>query len=579
MNKRVSNKTIASTLLLALTFSLSACAGGSNNETQSSSSATASSSASPSASSPSASATSSASAESSGEASADAPGWQADAAKPITFDWYLNFSWFPNKWGVDPTSQYVTKKTGVNINFIVPAGNENEKMNTMIASGKLPDFITLGWYEDAVKKMQEGGLVLPLNELAKEYDPYFFKVADPAKLSWYTQPDGNVYGYPNASSSPKDYETYGTNFTSNQTFLVRKDMYEALGKPDMRTPEGFLAALKAAKEKFPDVNGQPLIPLGLHEFTPTGNYSLEDYLADFLAIPRDVDGKLNDKYALVDNEAYVNWLKVFRQANQDGLLAKDIFIDKRTQMEEKIAQGRYFAMIYQRSDLAAQENVLYAKDPNSVYIAVDGPANANQDPPKLAGPSISGWTVTLISKDVKDKARAIKFLSYLISEEGQKDLYLGEKGFSYDTIDGKDQFKPEALQLMQSDRTSFDKKYGSSYTFWMLMDTNMNLQWAPPSVEPTKQMEDWTRGKTVSYSQYDLIDPPATSPEGITKTKIDTLWSKALPKLLLSKSDADFDKTLQQFKDDRAKAGYDAMQAFRQKKFEENVKKLADFMK
>ncbi|MDI4644515.1 extracellular solute-binding protein [Cohnella hashimotonis] len=578
MNKRVSNKTIASTLLLALTFSLSACAGG-NNESQSSSSAPASSSASPSASASSASATASASAESEGVASSDAPGWQADAAKPITFDWYLNFSWFPNKWGVDPTSQYVTKKTGVNINFIVPAGNENEKMNTMIASGKLPDFITLGWYEDAVKKMQEGGLVLPLNELAKEYDPYFFKVADPAKLSWYTQPDGNVYGYPNASSSPKDYETYGTNFTSNQTFLVRKDMYEALGKPDMRTPEGFLAALKAAKEKYKDVNGQPLIPLGLHEFTTTGNYSLEDYLADFLAIPRDVDGKLNDKYALVDNEEYVKWLKVFRQANQDGLLAKDIFIDKRTQMEEKIAQGRYFAMIYQRSDLAAQENVLYAKDPNSVYIAVDGPANAKLDPPKLAGPSISGWTVTLISKDVKDKARAIKFLSYLISEEGQKDLYLGEKGFSYDTIDGKDQFKPEALQLMQSDRTSFDKKYGSSYTFWMLMDTNMNLQWAPPSVEPTKQMEDWTRGKTVSYSQYDLIDPPATSPEGISKTKIDTLWSKALPKLLLSKSDADFDKILQQFKDDRAKAGYDAMQAFRQKKFEENVKKLADFMK
>ncbi|WDU82917.1 hypothetical protein [Caloramator sp. Dgby_cultured_2] len=54
--------------------------------------------------------------------------------------------------GVDLTSQYVTKKTGVNINFIVPAGNENEKLNAMIASGKLPDFITLGWWEDAVQK-------------------------------------------------------------------------------------------------------------------------------------------------------------------------------------------------------------------------------------------------------------------------------------------------------------------------------------------------------------------------------------------------------------------------------------------
>lgn len=110
----------------------------------------------------------------------DDPGWKVDTS-PITFDWYINFAWFPNKWGEDITSQYVTEKTGVNINFIVPAGNETEKMNTMIASGTLPDFITLDWNNDAVKKMIEGELVLPLNELAEQYDPYFFKVTDPGR--------------------------------------------------------------------------------------------------------------------------------------------------------------------------------------------------------------------------------------------------------------------------------------------------------------------------------------------------------------------------------------------------------------
>lgn len=169
--------------------------------------------------------------------------------------------------GCRPNLPIYYQKPAVDINFIVPAGNENEKLNTLMASGKLPDFITLGWYEDAVKKMIEGELVLPLNKLADEYDPYFYKVSDPDKLGWYTQADGNVYGYPNASSSPADYEKYGDKYVSNQTFVVRKDMYEAIGSPDMRTPEGFLNALKAAKEKFPDINGQPMIPLGLHEFT------------------------------------------------------------------------------------------------------------------------------------------------------------------------------------------------------------------------------------------------------------------------------------------------------------------------
>lgn len=545
-------------LLMAaiMVFSLAACSGGKNNASKESANNKPANSAETS--------------EPATPPSADEPGWKSDTS-PITFDWYLNFAWFPNKWGVDPTSQYVTKKTGVDINFIVPAGNENEKLNTLIASGKLPDFITLGWYEDGVKKMIEGGLVEPLNKLAEEYDPYFFKVSDPDKLGWYTQEDGNVYGYPNSSSSPKDYEKYGDTYVSNQTFVVRKDIYEAIGSPDMRTPEGFLNALKAAKEKFPEIDGQPIIPLGLHEFTATGNDSLEGYIQNFLAIPREKDGKL---YNRETDPEYVRWLKTLRQANQDGLLAKDIFIDKRPQMEEKIAQGRYFAMLYQRTDFAAQLGTLFQQDPNKIYIAVDGPANTNLDAPQLNGPSISGWTVTLISKDVKDKARAIKFLSYLMSEEGQKDLFLGEKGVSYDTIDGKDQFKPEAFELMNKDRAAFDKEYGSSFTFWMMQNTNITEQWAPKSVEPYKQLEDWTRGKTKSVSEFDLIDPLANSEEGIILSKIKDLRSKTLPKLLMASSETDFDKIWGEYIKKQEDLGLAKVQAFQQTKYEENKKKL-----
>ncbi|NGZ77551.1 extracellular solute-binding protein [Saccharibacillus alkalitolerans] len=500
------------------------------------------------------------------------PAWKNDTS-PITFDWYINFAWYTGTdWGKDLTSQYVTKKTGVNLNFVVPAGNEAEKMNTMIASGKLPDFVTIAWSDDAVKKMIEGKLVLPLNELAEKYDPYFVSnVADPAKLSWYTQEDGNVYGYPNASSSPADFEKYGENYVSNQTFVVRKDMYEALGKPDMRTPEGFLAALKAAKEKFPQVEGQPLIPIGLHEFTDNGNYSLESYLQNYLAIPQEKDGKLYDRQT---DPEYIKWLKTFRQANQDGLLAKDIFIDKRAQMEEKIAQGRYFAMMYQRSDFSNPQNALFAKDPNSVYIAVDGPSNAAKDQPTLSGPVISGWTLTLISKDVKDKARAISFLEYLTSEEGQRDLYMGEEGVTYDMKGDKPTFKPEVLDLLNSDRAAFDAKYGASHKYWMMMDTNVTDQWAPEAVEPFKQMADWTRGKTVSASQFDQINPTGNSKEGIANTKLGQLWGKTLPKLLLASSEAEFDQIWKDYQQKRQSSGLAEVQAYQQAEYEKNLEKL-----
>lgn len=504
-------------------------------------------------------------------ASSSDPGWKKDSNKQVTLDWYINYSWFADKWGVDEVSKYVTEKTGIKLNIITPSGNETEKLNTMIASDSLPDILTIGWDDPGVKKLIEGNKLEALDQLAKQYDPYFNTVADKKKLDWYKQDDGHVYGYPNSSSSPDDFKKYSSQLTSNQTFLVRKDMYEAIGKPDMSTPDGFLNALKAAKAKYPTVNGQPIIPLGLHEFSDSGNYSLQDYLANFLAIPREKNGKLYDR---IDDPEYISWLKTLRKANENGLLSQDVFVDKRAQMEEKLAQGRYFALLYQRSDLATQEGTLYTKDPNSVYIAVDGPANSNKDKPKLAGVGISGWTLQMITKNCKDKQRAIELFSYLISEEGQKDLYLGKKGVTYDTIDGKDQFKPEVLKLRDTDRDAFDKKYGASLTWWMMQDTNMILKWQPATAEPYKEMEDWTKGKVVDYSKYDNIVPPVDSDEGDANTKISELWGKTLTKLLLAKSDSDFDSILKDFNSKKKDLGYDKLMQYENKKAEENGKKL-----
>ena len=499
------------------------------------------------------------------------PTWKTDTS-PVTFDWYLNFSWFPNKWGVDDTSQYITKKTGVSLNLIVPAGNENEKLNTMIASNTLPDFITLGWWEEPLRKMIEGELVYPLNQLADKYDAYFYKVAVPARLGWYRQPDGNVYGYPNASFAPEDFKKFKVK--SNMTFNVREDIWEAIGKPNMRTPDGFLKALQAAKKKFPTVNGQPLIPIGFHEFNPTGNDSFQKYLESFLAIPMEKNGQFHDGALGLNDPEYIRWLKTFRKANELGLIAKDVFIDKRAQMEEKIAQGRYFCMLYQRTDFAQQNLNLYARDPKVCYQAIDGPANSKLDPPQLEGPGISGWTVTLISKNCKNPDRAIRFMSYWMSEEGQRDFYFGRLGFTSEMVDGKQQFIPEALKVKNTDRAAFDKKYGADQTFWMLMDNPMFEQWAPPLPAPNLQMEQWTIGKAVSKAAYGDIIPPPDTPEGLAHKKISELWGVTLPKLILAKSDAEFDKIWKDFQDKKMKFGYEIVQKWQQNKVNEHKKKL-----
>lgn len=475
------------------------------------------------------------------------------AEEPVTFQWYINFSWYNTDFGENIVSKKITEDTGVNIRFITPTGNESELLNSLISANNLPDIITLGWWEDQVDIMIEKGMVYALNELAEEYDPYFFQVTDAEVVDWYTRGDGNIYCYPNSTYTPKDYEEHD-DIGSNQTFLVRKDIYEAIGSPDMTTPEGFAAAVRAAAEMFPEVDGEPLIPIGSDVFSETGCNSFDQYLQNFLAIPFEKDGVYYDRYT---DEDYVTWLKMFRELGSEGYLKNDIFIDQRTQMEEKLAKGQYFCMIYQRTDMADQEKELYAKDPDKIYIAVDGPRNRAGDDPMLPGAGINGWTVTLISKNCQNPEKAIELFSYLISEEGQKLTYLGVEGETYDTVDGNIVLKKEVKDLLNRDRNEYDRIYGADNAYWMFQDNVMQLQWKYESEEddPVAQLEQWTMPYTHFLAQYEICFDANTT-AGNCEKQIKELWSYTLPKLLLAPSEEEFDRIFNEFVEKREKLGF-----------------------
>lgn len=482
------------------------------------------------------------------------PGWQLHAEDKVSLEWYINYSWFTTPWGENIVSRTITEETGIDIEFLVPKGNESEKFNSMIASGTLPDIITLGWWENQIDEMISKDMVYALNELADEYDAYFWQVANPQIMSWNEREDGNVYFYPNSFYVPRDYEERD-DIGSNQTFLVRKDIYEALGSPDMTTPEGFQSAVRKAAELFPEVNGEPLIPIGAHMFTDTGCVSFDQYLQNFLAVPYEKDGKYYDRFTDPD---YISWLKTFRELGSEGYLARDIFIDQRTQMEEKIADGRYFCMLYQRTDMEAQQKELSMNHPEMIYMAVDGPKNSAGDDHVLPGTGSNGWTVTLISKSCERPDRAIELLSYFMSEHGQKTIYLGVEGITYDMVEGQPVIKPEVKELLNTNRAEYDRIYGADDAYWMLQDNVMQLEWHGDPEGPGAQLERWTYPYTYYLGQYE-IDFETNTRAGNADLNIKKLWSQILPKLLLAKSEEEFDSLMQEFVEKREGMGYDVV--------------------
>ena len=483
------------------------------------------------------------------------------AADPIQLDWYVNFSWFNAGWGGNHVTDSITESTGVTVDFSIPTGTGSDTLDAMIRQGDLPDLITLGWWEPQVSTLIDGGYVYSLDELAETYDPDFYTVAGADQLAWYRQSDGYVYGYPSFSAGVGEEQQ-----AANMVFVVRKDLYEALGSPDMSTPEGFADTLRQAAARFPDVDGKPLIPFGVGEFNEYGNASLTDCLPDFLAIPPQKDGQA---YDAVTDPDYQTWLKTLRELVADGTLTSDFFFDKRQQIAEKLMDGQYFCLLYQWTDVEAQLKALYAAHPERMYIAVDGPRNGAGDAHTLSGVGMNGWTLTFVSRSCEDPEAAMKLMHYLLSEEGQDLVRYGREGQDYwNREDGAVLTEP-AARLFEEDYPAYVQQIGANNTYWMLQSGTNSIE-----TEGLQQIRDWVTPYTVNISAYEIaFDPGSRAAEIDEQEKL--LWGQTLPQLLLAPDEAAYDEVLQGYLQQRDALGWSSLQQEQTRLMQRNTQKLA----
>lgn len=500
----------------------------------------------------------------------DEPAWSLDTS-PVDLSWFVGANWYAHSWGESLASKYITEKTGVNLKLEVPSGEANEQITLMMTSGKLPDLISMGSWETAVKKLWEGDHVYALNELADQYDPYFFKVAGDGTLKWYRQENGNTYGVPNDSYSPNLMHETGMT-AANQTFLVRKDLYEEMGSPDLSTPEGFLGALQLLKDKYPEYKGQPISP-----FFAQGNvpYGMTEYLQNLLAVPHEKDGSVYDR---VTDPDYIAWLKTFRTAYERGLINVDFLVDSDTQVEEKTNNARYFMMIREWTGMTAVNPMLAASEnPDSNYIAVDGPQNSKGDSAKLFPGNMDGWMVTMISKSTEHPERAIRFLTYLASEEGQRDLFLGKEGETWESVDGKPQLKTELVDMLGNNIEKLEKEYGILDTYWMMRNPVIVNQWRPEKAPVIKQMEDFANAQAdIDSGIYKGLDPLGDSEVAVAWSRISQNWEEVLPELITAKDEATFDKVFESFLSRRDSYGFKQVMEHRQTELDARKAKMAE---
>jgi len=466
----------------------------------------------------------------------------------IDIDWYVNLSWwkYSGDWGNDMFSKYIQENFGLNINFITPAGDGADQISAMIATGSVPDLVTVESWLDYKTKLAQGGYLISLNELIEQHAPTWKPYED--IFGWYKEADGKTYASPNFAYSRHAMKP-GEQLEPNSGFTLRSDIYEQLGRPDISTADKFLDALERVKNEVKTYDGKPLIPMQLYEFTQNGNQSV-NWLTEYFAVPyEDASGKqLNRAF----QPEYWDVLKFLNEAYRRGLISQDNFTDKRDQINEKVASGRVFASLTAPQDFTQQFRTLWEADNNAKY---EGFAlrNYKGDDPVLTDIRGFGWLVTLVGKESKAHDRIAKLLEFLNSKEGQHIAHFGWEGITYNyNADGTIAWTEEYTTTIAKNDGS-EKKWGMGFN--LQMDWYSVKDLFPKPEAPFDVYNAEIKKPLVQYSYDTSANGGKPNPDHPDRNKMLELgnrlslyWGKELPRIIMAGSEAEaraiYDETL-----------------------------------
>lgn len=492
---------------------------------------------------------------------ASRPAWQLDQkAETTELTWYVNADWWNTDWGTDTVTKKIKEDLNLDVQFIT---GDDTKLNTFFAGGKKPDIITIFDANSSVAQ-SAAKWAWSLNELADKYDPYFYEVASKDSLNWFKLSDGKTYGYPDYSNGQDVYDSGLLKATT--AFAIRKDIYEALGKPQMGTPEQFLSVLKEIKEKYPD-----LIPFGSNSMTDSTG-SLGADFQNFIGVPiENADGTWYDRNM---DEDYLAWIRTLSQAYREGLISDDNFSDDGTAHEDKVKTGKYACIFIggtpQRS---GPLQVWRSANPDAEYIAIDGPQSMVGNAPTLSQAGLSGWMVNYISKDCSDPIKAMEVFTYLVSDYGGLLCRYGVEGETY-TInsDGLYELTPEVKEMKDNDNDKFKKVYRLSE--FIVFGNDKYDAYSADVTESTVQMQEWGTGKLKPQFVIENISPDQGSAEARALSAVNTNWNTTLTSLIRSADDAAFDAVLAEHVAFRESNSWDAIVKIYNEKMRANREKL-----
>lgn len=290
-----------------------------------------------------------------------------------------------------------------------------EKIGTMIKSGKYPDFIDGG---DATAALLEADAYIPLEDYIDDY-PNIKNYLSESQWNQLRQDDGHIYFIPQFGIiQGEDMKTQH----SDEAFWIQKRVLEWAGYPKVKTLDEYFQLIESFLRAYP-VNEDGTENTGFQILCDDWRYFCLENPPQFLA------GYSNDGCAIVDPETKQASVydtipeakQYYRKLNEmyhKGIVKADTFIMSYDQYLERLSTGGVIGMVDQYWQFMAAQDMLYGKGmADRTYVPLGIVADEGITGKYRAKPGLNkanGLGITVSCEDVEG---ALQFINDLLDEE------------------------------------------------------------------------------------------------------------------------------------------------------------------
>lgn len=471
-------------------------------------------------------------------AEASSSGETADDKSPITFE-YFNADGKNGNWD-NPVAKAITEATGVTLDVSYPVasqGDAKEDIALMIANDEYPDMI---YAKGSATDLYQAGALIDMTDLIEKYGPNIKKMygAEMEKLKW-SQDDPGIYQLSYSGVNQKTLTTGGS--CQIQWAALKENDYKYPKTLDEyeKMIKSYLAAHPKTEDGL-DMIGITMSASDWHWMITLGNPA--GLIAD--ASPDNgqwiIDDEYNVHYKHVTDEEkeYFKWL--CRMYNE-GILDPNFATQTDDDYIAKVASGRVVAITDAEWHYSQCEATLVADGKvDQTYVGL--PVTLREDQVEKAllyqGTTV-GWGIG-ITKSCEDPVRAIKFLDYLCSDEGQILYHWGIEGENYFLDDDGQPYRTdEEVAKAQSD-PDYAKNTGiDNYTGFPIYGTGSYSEDGFPYTPTTKESVianyNTAEKEGCEAMGFEMLTDMFAQPEEFDLLPYSALWAYQQPQELAEK--------------------------------------------